>query len=87
MPVAEQIEVCLSHASCGQMKVGLPASSLLVEFAVHRAQYRDAGDTSTEKLVPNTIDKSFRIEIRECRFGAYPIFVHQRDQVQVRRGG
>jgi hypothetical protein len=87
MHVAKQIEVCLSHASCDQMKVGLPILTLLVEFAVHRAQYRDASDTSTEKLVPNPVDKDVRIEILECRFGVYPIFMYKRDQVLVRRGG
>ena len=48
------------------MEVGLPISSLLVELAVHGAHYRNARDTSTEKLVPDTIHKDFRIEIVEC---------------------
>ena len=79
--------MCLSHTSCGQMKVGLPVSSLLVEFAMHGTQHRNTGDTSTEKLVPNPVDKGFGTKTEEWRFGAYPIFVHQRDQVEVRRGG
>jgi hypothetical protein len=61
------------------MEVRLPIFSLLVELAVYCAEYHDARETRTEKLVSNTVDKYLRVEILECRFGSYPIFVHKRD--------
>jgi hypothetical protein len=69
------------------MKVGLPIGPLLVEFAVHRAEHRNVWYTCPKQLVPNTVDQDLRSEILECRFGAYPIFMHKRDQVEVGRGG